>query len=80
MLTGVIVDERLDVVVAECVDFLFHLLRLLTLARAVLERGYVLIDMDSFYVVLSANAFVRFFKSGGRSSLWFILPPSSFIP
>lgn len=30
------------------------------LARAMLEEGYVLIDMDSFFVVLSANAFVNY--------------------
>jgi hypothetical protein len=31
-----------------------------TLRRALLERGYILIDMDSFYAVLSANAFVNY--------------------
>lgn len=30
------------------------------LARAMIERGYVLIDMDSFFVVMSANAFVNY--------------------
>lgn len=30
------------------------------LGRALLERGFVLIDMDSFYVVTSANAFVNY--------------------
>lgn len=30
------------------------------LTRAMLEEGYVLIDMDSFFVVLSANAFVNY--------------------
>jgi len=30
------------------------------LTRAVLEEGYVLVDMDSFFVVLSANAFVNY--------------------
>ena len=30
------------------------------LTRALLEEGYVLIDMDSFFVVLSANAFVNY--------------------
>ena len=30
------------------------------LARAMFERGYVLIDMDTFYVVLAANAFVNY--------------------
>lgn len=31
-----------------------------TLTRALLERGFVFIDMDSFYVVLSANTFVNY--------------------
>lgn len=30
------------------------------LTRALLEEGFVLIDMDSFHVVLSANAFVNY--------------------
>lgn len=30
------------------------------LGRALLERGFVLIDMDSFYVVMSANSFVNY--------------------
>ncbi|WP_417670800.1 hypothetical protein [Roseibium sp.] len=30
------------------------------LTRALLERGYVLIDMDSFFVVTSANTFVNY--------------------
>lgn len=30
------------------------------LTRAMLERGYVLIDMDSFLVVMSANSFVNY--------------------
>lgn len=30
------------------------------LMRALLERGFVLVDMDSFYVVLSANSFVNY--------------------
>lgn len=30
------------------------------LERALLERGFVLIDMDTFYVVISANAFVNY--------------------
>lgn len=30
------------------------------LARALLERGFVLIDLDSFYVVISANSFVNY--------------------
>ena len=31
-----------------------------TLARAMLELGFVLIDMDTFYVVMSANTFVNY--------------------
>lgn len=30
------------------------------LTRAMLERGYVLIDMDSFFVVMSANTFLNY--------------------
>ena len=30
------------------------------LTRVLFERGFVLIDMDSFFVVLSANAFVNY--------------------
>jgi len=30
------------------------------LTRALLERGFVLIDMDSFFVVTSANAFANY--------------------
>ena len=29
-------------------------------SRAMLERGYVLIDMDSFFVVMGANTFVNY--------------------
>jgi hypothetical protein len=41
-----------------------------SLARALLEHGFVLIDMESFFVVISANAFVnyrRVSKEAGRS-------------
>ncbi|WP_380053923.1 hypothetical protein ACFE33_12430 [Falsihalocynthiibacter sp. SS001] len=31
-----------------------------TLSRELLELGFVLIDMDSFYVILSANSFVNY--------------------
>lgn len=31
-----------------------------TLTREMLERGYVLIDMDSFFVVIGANTFVNY--------------------
>lgn len=37
------------------------------LARALYERGFVLIDMDSFYVVLSANAFVNYRRANEDS-------------
>lgn len=30
------------------------------LTRALLELGYVLIDMETFYVVMSANSFVNY--------------------
>lgn len=30
------------------------------IARALLEQGYVLVDMDGFFVVLSANTFVNY--------------------
>ncbi|PRY26441.1 hypothetical protein CLV78_101536 [Aliiruegeria haliotis] len=30
------------------------------LARELLERGYVLVDMEGFFVVLSANSFVNY--------------------
>jgi hypothetical protein len=30
------------------------------LTRAMLERGYVLIDMDGFFVVMSTNTFVNY--------------------
>ena len=31
-----------------------------SLTRALLEQGFVLIDMESFFVVISANAFVNY--------------------
>lgn len=34
------------------------------LTRAVLEEGFVLIDMESFFVVMSANAFVNYRRVG----------------
>lgn len=34
------------------------------LARALFERGFVLIDMDSFFVVMSANSFVNYRRVG----------------
>lgn len=37
-----------------------------TLTRAMLEEGYVLIDMDSFFVVLSANAFVNYRRANAE--------------
>ena len=30
------------------------------LSRTLLEKGYVLVDMDSFFVILSANTFVNY--------------------
>ncbi len=33
---------------------------IIALTRAMFERGYVLIDMGSFFVVLSANTFVNY--------------------
>jgi hypothetical protein len=30
------------------------------LTRAMLEEGFILVDMDSFFVVLSANTFVNY--------------------
>jgi len=37
------------------------------LTRALLERGYVLIDMESFFVVLSANTFVNYRRANEDS-------------
>ncbi len=37
------------------------------LSRAMLERGYVLIDMDSFFVVMSANTFVNYRRANEES-------------
>ncbi|SHJ36170.1 hypothetical protein SAMN05444404_1887 [Ruegeria lacuscaerulensis ITI-1157] len=34
------------------------------LSRALLEKGYILIDMDSFFVVMSANSFVNYRRVG----------------
>ena len=31
-----------------------------SIARELLERGYILIDMDSFFVIMSANSFVNY--------------------
>jgi len=39
--------------------------RLLT--RAMLERGYLLIDMDTFFVVLAANTFVNYRRANEES-------------
>lgn len=35
------------------------------MTRAVLEEGFVLIDMDSFFVLLSANTFVNYRRVSG---------------
>jgi hypothetical protein len=43
-----------------------------SLTRALLEQGFVLIDMESFFVVISANAFVNYRRVGkeaGRGKL-----------
>ncbi|WP_020591968.1 hypothetical protein [Kiloniella laminariae] len=32
----------------------------LALTRAMIERGYILIDMDNFFVVMNANTFVNY--------------------
>ena len=34
------------------------------LSRAMAERGFVLIDMDTFCVVMSANSFVNYRRAG----------------
>lgn len=36
------------------------------LTRAMLERGYVLIDMDSFFVVMSSNSFVNYRRANDQ--------------
>lgn len=37
------------------------------LTRQLLERGFVLIDMDSFFVVMSANTFVNYRRANEES-------------
>lgn len=37
------------------------------LSRALFERGFVLIDMDTFFVVMSANAFVNYRRANEES-------------
>ena len=37
---------------------------LTALTRALYERGFVMIDMDSFFVVMSSNAFVNYRRVG----------------
>lgn len=34
------------------------------LTRALFEKGFVLIDMESFFVVMSANTFVNYRRAG----------------
>lgn len=36
------------------------------LTRAMLEEGFVLIDMDSFFVILSANTFVNYRRANAE--------------
>ena len=38
-----------------------------SLKRAMFERGYVLIDMDGFFVVLSAKTFVNYRRANEES-------------
>ena len=37
------------------------------LSRAVLEQGYVVVDMDSFFVLLSAKTFVNYRRLSGEA-------------
>jgi len=37
------------------------------ISRALLEFGYILIDMDSFFVVMSANSFVNYRRTNEDS-------------
>lgn len=37
------------------------------LSREMLERGFVLIDMDTFFVVMSANSFVNYRRANEQS-------------
>ncbi len=38
------------------------------ITRALFERGHVIIDMESFFVVMSANAFVNYRRVGKATS------------
>lgn len=38
------------------------------LSHAMLERGYVLVDMDSFFVVLSANTFTNYRRANEETA------------
>ena len=40
----------------------------IALTRALLEEGFILIDMESFFVVMSANAFVNYRRAGKGAS------------
>ncbi|MEH6834275.1 MULTISPECIES: hypothetical protein [Falsihalocynthiibacter] len=40
-----------------------------SLSRALLEEGYILIDMDTFFVVLSAKTFVNYRRANADSVL-----------
>ncbi len=44
------------------------------LSRALFEKGYILIDMDSFFVVMSANSFVNY-RRVGKDVLHGLVPP-----
>ncbi len=37
------------------------------LTRATLERGFILVDMDSFFVVMNANSFVNYRRANEDS-------------
>ncbi len=37
------------------------------IGRALLERGYILIDMDSFFVVMSANSYINYRRANEDS-------------
>ncbi len=37
------------------------------LSRAMLEEGFILIDMDTFFVILSANTFVNYRRASAEA-------------
>jgi hypothetical protein len=40
---------------------------IVALTRAMLEQGFILIEMDSFFVVLSANAFTNYRRASAEA-------------